>query len=172
MLYVGKVLIYFPFLLVFLLFSCAPASGVKGEMQPYVWNGGRVIFVSPTGNDKNSGLSSKEPLRTINRALEIAYPGDTVVLMPGKYYQNFSTVRSGTEDKPITIVGMPGTVIYGKEKEGGRIIEIKHSYITLMHLTVDGHFRNCEKKECYHDKLLYVIGSPKNPLKGIKVIAS
>jgi hypothetical protein len=167
----GKGLLSLAFF-VFSFFSCATASVKENTTSVKVWNGGRVIFVSPDGSDRNSGLSSKEPLRTINVALELANPGDTVVLMPGKYYQNISTVRSGTKDRPITIVGMPGSVIYGDKRKGGRIIQIRHSYITLMHLTVNGQFRDCEDIDCYHDKLLYVKGSPDRLLKGIRVIAS
>jgi len=167
----GKGLLSLAFF-VFFSFGCATASGTGKGLKPSVWNGGHVIFVSPKGSDSNSGYSSLEPLRSINTALERALPGDTIVLMPGSYYENIKTVRSGTKDKPITIVGMPGSVIYGNKKKGGKVIYVRHSYIHFLHLTVDGHFKNCEEKECYHDKLLYVKGYPDSLLKGIKVIAS
>ncbi|QQM68049.1 right-handed parallel beta-helix repeat-containing protein [Actinomyces weissii] len=46
--------------------------------------GGRVIHVSPTGDDTASG-SSAAPLATVHRALDLAVDGDTVRLAAGTY---------------------------------------------------------------------------------------
>ncbi len=46
------------------------------------------IYVSPEGDDGNSGLSAEEPFRTINQAIRLIYPGDgelTIHLGEGIY---------------------------------------------------------------------------------------
>jgi len=155
------------------LTSCSGAQSLgKFNLPPVsIYNGGRVIFVSPEGSDDNSGLSSKAPLKHIQKALEMAQPGDTVVLLPGEYRENIKTVRSGTWEKPITILGSPGAVIYGSDKPRGKVIEVRHSHIQLLHLNVNGHFLNCQGKECYHDKLIYVHGEPGELLEGVRILS-
>jgi len=131
--------------------------------------GGRVIFVKPDGSDRNSGLSSEFPLKSIQKALNKAFAGDTVILLPGKYYENIKSVRDGEEGKPITIIGMPGSVIHGNLSPKGKVLHITHSYIKLYNLKVDGQFKNCNRFECYHDKLIYVEGTPEKPVKGVEI---
>ncbi len=135
--------------------------------------GGKVIFVSPIeGNDKNGGLNYMEPLKTIKEALKRALPGDTVVLLPGEYRENIVTFRDGTKENPITLVGMPGSIIYGDDRYGGRVITIKHSYVNIFHVNINGQFMRCEKPECYHDKLIYVEGSPEKYVEGVRIVSS
>jgi len=153
------------------LASCSGAT-YSAETAPKIYNGGKVYFVSPEGSDKNSGLSAEKPLKHIKEALEKAQPGDTVILLPGVYREKVKTVRDGLPGKPITVIGAPEAVIVGNNKPGGRVIEVKNSYINLLHIKVNGKFLNCEKRECYHDKLIYVHGAPKKPLKGIKILAA
>ena len=63
---------------------------------------GADIFVSPTGNDANSGALD-EPFATIARALSSSQPGDTVNLRAGTYREVVAPVRSGTAESPIII---------------------------------------------------------------------
>jgi hypothetical protein len=69
------------------------------------------IWLSPSGNDNNSGLSKKDPLRTPHAAALLArnYAGKEPVniICRGGYYFLNSTLKlteqdSGTPDKPIT----------------------------------------------------------------------
>ncbi|WP_457678129.1 DUF1565 domain-containing protein [Thermovibrio sp.] len=156
------------------LFSCAVrGEDVKTSLPPlHVYNGGKVIFVSPKGSDLNSGLSPSSPLKHIQTALEVAQPGDTIVLLPGKYRENVHTVRSGKKGKPITIVGTPGSIIYGNNRPKGKVIYVRHSYIHLLQLTINGDFKGCTQENCYHDKLIYVKGSPEHLLKGIRIVSN
>ena len=50
---------------------------------------------------------------TIAQALDVAGPGDTVVLSDGVYSDPILTVRSGDEGSPITITGGTGAIISG-----------------------------------------------------------
>jgi hypothetical protein len=63
---------------------------------------GKAIYVSPTGNNQNSGSSSSSALATIAAASARAAPGDTVYLMPGTYSEAITPVNSGTASQPIT----------------------------------------------------------------------
>lgn len=65
---------------------------------------GNIYYVSPGGNDGNSGTSAADPWKTFNRAWIDIYPGDTLVLMDGTYYQSLNpNKRNGQPGNPITI---------------------------------------------------------------------
>lgn len=66
------------------------------------------IFVSTAGSDQATGELAT-PLRTIQRAFELARAGDTIVLRDG-VYREVVTLRgkSGTEGAPITLVAYRG----------------------------------------------------------------
>ncbi|MHC5725365.1 MAG: right-handed parallel beta-helix repeat-containing protein, partial [Nostoc sp.] len=44
-----------------------------------------TYYVSGTGNDRNSGLTTSSAFRTIQRAADLTDPGDTVLIMNGVY---------------------------------------------------------------------------------------
>ncbi len=70
----------------------------------------RELHVDPSlGDDKNGG--SAKPLKTINRAIRIAEPGDVIHLKPAVYYEyaGFHDKR-GEPDKPITLDGHGATL--------------------------------------------------------------
>ena len=155
-------------ILAFSLLFSSTASGVP------IYNGGKVYFVyKKKGDDGNDGLSVKRPLKTVQEALNRAMPGDTVVILPGTYYEDLVTVRDGKPDAPITVVGMPGAKIKGKREPGGKVIFVRNSYVTFEGLYLDGHYSKCnDSEDCYKDKLFYVMGSPERHLKGVKLINS
>src|SRR4030066_2396040 len=68
---------------------------------------GATYYVSPTGNDANSGLIGA-PFRSIQKAATIVNPGDTVIVKDGTYTDTdgddriVRLQRSGTSDKWIT----------------------------------------------------------------------
>jgi hypothetical protein len=95
---------------------------------------GAVLYVSPTGSDTAAGT----PFRTIQRALDVARPGTTIVLAPGDYREALVTRVAGTADAPITITGPGGrdrAVLHGV---GGPVVSIDHSFYALDGFTVDG----------------------------------
>ena len=104
-------------------------------------------YVSPSGNDSNSG-SLTSPFRSINRAIGAAQqPGDTVIIRKGTY-QLFRTVvpnASGKPGSPITIKS------YRNEKvilDGANLPEEKSifglaaSYIVIEGLELKGAPKN------------------------------
>jgi len=67
---------------------------------------GKSIYVSPEGDDSNSGLSEGAPLKGIAYALTLSAPGDEVRLLPGTYEGKvFIEDIHGSPENPITIMG-------------------------------------------------------------------
>ena len=106
----------------------------------------------------SSGASPSQPFRSIQHALQLAQPGDTIHLAPGHYYQDVFTVRDGAPGKPITVVGTANAVVHGLTSH--RIFQVHHDYISLIGFTIDGLRRNAEPNRmgAFREKLLYVIG--------------
>ena len=48
------------------------------------------------------------PAADVQKALDAAAPGDTIVLSPGVYYQNLVMSRGGTPGKPVTLRAAKG----------------------------------------------------------------
>lgn len=117
---------------------------------------GTNYYVSSNGEDGNSGISSDSPWRTIQKAVDIAQPGDVTNLSEGEYFQDVVTRRDGTAAAPIVITGPQTAVIRG----GGnaRVVEVNHDYISLVGFTVDGLHGPADSKSGYRDKLLYILG--------------
>ena len=57
-----------------------------------------TFYVSPTGNDTNSGTSLTQAWRTIAKANASLNPGDTVLISAGSYKDQIRPARSGTSD--------------------------------------------------------------------------
>ena len=60
-----------------------------------------ALHVDPKGDDQAAGSEAK-PFRTIQRAADLAQPGDTVLVAPGIYRERIAPPRGGQEGKPIT----------------------------------------------------------------------
>ena len=66
----------------------------------------KTIFVSPEGSDSNDGKTQKNSLQSINSAIEKAEPGDTVLLLPGRYRELINIKeKNGLPDKAVYIIG-------------------------------------------------------------------
>ena len=80
-----------------------------------------VLHVATAGSDSSEG-SPDRPLRTIDRAAELAQPGDTVVVHEGVYREWVRPRRGGLSDRRrITYEAAPGehVVITGSERVTG-----------------------------------------------------
>lgn len=78
-----------------------------------------------------------ETFESVQRAIDDAMPGDTVRVPPGVYREKVTTVRSGTSEEPIRIVGPESAVLYGDRDRYG-VLRINHSHVHLLGLTVEG----------------------------------
>ena len=112
--------------------------------------GATQYFVSPSGSDLNSGLSSDSPLKKISAALRKADPGDDVLLMPGVFLgKTFIYDIHGEPEHAITITSLSSdsshfAVIdggaqpaYNMDKYGFYLERV--SWLTFRNLK----FRNC-----------------------------
>jgi hypothetical protein len=77
----------------------------------YVVNGARA-----NASDENRG-SEAAPLKTINRAAQLAQPGDIVLVHEGVYRERVAPARGGTKGQPIVYTTAPRekVVIKGSE---------------------------------------------------------
>jgi len=101
-------------LLAGLLLPAAPASAETAGAAA-------IYYVSPEGNDANSGASEAAPFRTIQRCAEAAQPGDTCLIASGTYRETVTPANSGTADKPIVFRAAPGAtvIVSGSEPVSG-----------------------------------------------------
>ncbi len=139
-----------------------------------------AIFVAPAGNDESPGTETK-PLRSLQKALDVAQPGGVIRLAPG-VYEPSQTRRSGLADAPIVITGMEvgrdagtrfRTVIRGPRV----VLQINHSHYRVQGLTIDGQpgidhdrfpsdlsqsksFKDSVKELASNSKLVYVGYAP------------
>ncbi|MFI7215888.1 sigma-70 family RNA polymerase sigma factor [Micromonospora maritima] len=104
--------------------------------------GGRYLYVSGTGDDRNNGRSRADSLRTLRRAADLTEPGDTVLVDDGEYadarQSSVVTIeRSGTPKKWITWAAYPGArpVVRASQWQG---IWVRASYVTVSGFTVTG----------------------------------
>src|SRR3989338_6783492 len=125
-------------------------------------------YISPSGNDANTGTSADNPFLSIQKALDLAQPGDTVNLAPGIYHQDIVTRRNGAATTPITLTGTVYAVVKGAGN--ARIFEVNHDYIPLQQFTIDGLFGNTNSPSGYRDKLLYLQGKEtRKGVEGVKI---
>ncbi|HEY5137952.1 MAG TPA: DUF1565 domain-containing protein [Methylococcales bacterium] len=79
-----------------------------------------AIYVETNGNDANSGRSGASALRTIQRAVDIAQPGDTILVGPGTY-QN-KNIWTGDYVADITKAGRADAWITIRSRENHKAV--------------------------------------------------
>lgn len=88
------------------LLTCVAVSASAGE-----------VHVAKNGDDANEG-SLEKPLLTIQRAADLAQPGDTITVHEGIYRERVSPPRGGTSDEQrITYQAAPGEKVTIKGSE-------------------------------------------------------
>src|SRR4051794_38978540 len=96
-------------------------SGVRPPSLEEVMRMSTVLHVAITGSDASEGTPDR-PLRTIDRAAELAQAGDTVIVHEGVYREWVRPRRGGSSDRRrITYEAAPGehVVITGSEQVTG-----------------------------------------------------
>jgi len=95
----------------------APISSSRPSIAPT--RATSELFVSPAGDDANSGAQSA-PLRTLSRAAQLATPGVKVRVADGTYGGKLVTSASGTKDARIAYVAENkwGAKIVGDGEKG------------------------------------------------------
>lgn len=115
--------------------GCAPAPTPAAASTYYVCNDASC----PDASNANSGKQEKRPWRTIGRVNEQALrPGDVVLLKGGDTFRERELLpsSSGSQGRPIVFSSYGhGHAILTR----GIWIPPHRSWLTLEHLTVDGH---------------------------------
>ncbi|MEV1146259.1 right-handed parallel beta-helix repeat-containing protein [Micromonospora sp. NPDC049799] len=100
--------------------------------------------MAPSGDDSNSGLTQKQPFRTLQRAADQTRPGDTVLIADGRYSAPgrpnvLGITRSGEPDRWITYAAAPNArpVIEGGEGNW-QIVHVRAAYIRVVGLSAVG----------------------------------
>jgi predicted outer membrane repeat protein len=90
----------------------------------------KIIYVAKNGNDKNNGLTTKKPKKTIQNAINTARSGDTIQIAKGTYKENLK-IR-----KNITLNGnnQKDTIIDGQGYCCAIIL--KGIVVTISHFTL------------------------------------
>jgi len=66
-----------------------------------------TYYVSPSGNDSNPGTLFL-PFKTIQKGVNVAQPGDIVLVRAGTYYETVTIKESGMSHSKITVKNYPG----------------------------------------------------------------
>lgn len=119
------------------LFNVKPGRTTRVSLR----NGGTSetdCFVSPNGADSNFG-SEAAPWRTLQRAAEVAGPGDTVIIADGDYPGGIRITQPGTSTQPVIFrAANPGGPIIRGDQTGSKdaVILIGAHWTVLEGLTV------------------------------------
>jgi hypothetical protein len=123
-----------------------------------------ILYVSPSGSDANA-CTQAAPCRTVQRGLDLAQPGTTIQLAPGRYLQNLVTKRHGRVDAPITIKGPSDAVLTGSD--GSRGFQIHHDYHVVHGVTLDG----ARPNGTFVGRLIYVVPiDPAGYVTGVRIL--
>eukprot|EP00904_Undaria_pinnatifida_P005826 jgi/Undpi1/2373/HiC_scaffold_13.g05756.m3 len=100
---------------------------------------------------------------SLTEALEKAGAGDTISLADGLYREPIVTMHAGEEGNPLVIKGTREAVISAFSGDrllmwDQKVVDIRHSWITLEGFTINGHLNGLDKEEDYVDKCIFVEG--------------
>jgi len=125
-----------------------------------------TIHVRPDGDDDHPGTEQR-PMGTVQGALNVVEPGQTVHLGPGEYGGLVATVTPGEPDAPITVTGSRDAVLRPSPSVDERHwnpIVVQHSHYRLTGVTIDGlHTPEApERVDSYVDRLVKVSPEPES----------
>lgn len=103
-----------------------------------------TYWVSTTGSDVAAGTEAA-PFATLQKGIDVAVSGDTVVLMSGLYIVSAATVideRTNTDEAPLTIVGQPKAILQTSgagipTSPYGLLAVTNSSFVVIRNITVE-----------------------------------
>lgn len=120
---------------------------------------GTAYYVSGAGSDSNNGRTPETAFRTLQKAADLANPGDTVYAMNGDYANTrqdsgvLTIARPGIGGAPVSYRNYPGhkpRIVVGANNWKG--IEIRASYITVEGFEIAGNAANIGYQYAYSQK--------------------
>jgi hypothetical protein len=139
------------FLLCGMVFVCLLIGLMQSARAATNW------YVTPTGAGNRNGQSWQNAFASVQKALDVVQPGETIYLGDGDYYEAVVTKRRGAANAPITITGSAQAVLRG-DPNNAHVLEINHDYYVLDGWTINGYDGKGNSMANYRDKLLYVQG--------------
>jgi hypothetical protein len=137
--------------------------GVLAGMAGNTWAATYVVDqAAPGATDTNPGTEEK-PFKTVQHAADHAKPGDTVLVMPGKYDEQVKVRAGGAEGKLVAFVARPrhSATVGGFDLVASYVC-IEGFEITAEHpaTAVQLHASHCEILDNYiHDMMVGVNGT-------------
>jgi hypothetical protein len=154
-----------PAALAFLMLAMSGCSATSSPHQKVAASGPASPAGSPQaastaapgcGGAGSTGVSTAAQLA---QALASARPGETIVLAPGVYHDDFVAATSGTAGAPITLCGGRGAVLEGQTISQGYVLHLnKASWWRLEGFSVEGGQKGVVTDGVTHDVIdgLYV----------------
>jgi len=93
---------------------------------------GRILYVSPSGNDANSGISAGAAFRTAAKALSVVRPGQTIVFGAGNYPPLVISGKNGVNEAPITIRAARNAIFSSGRFDAGASVSIRDSSNVIL----------------------------------------
>ncbi|GEP49169.1 hypothetical protein MSA03_26770 [Microbacterium saccharophilum] len=119
-----------------------PTAGGEASASPRP-SSTPTIAATPAPSSPAASAECPSPTPTVtsadalHSALEMAQPGDVIVLAPGTYEGNFVATASGTASSPITLCGPKDAVLQGGGVKDGYIVHLDGAeYWHLIGFTV------------------------------------
>jgi hypothetical protein len=108
--------------------GCAPPPSILEGFTPK-----RTLYLSPTGDDKNDGLTPATAWRSLAHVNELM-PGDQVDIAAGTYACGGTITVQGTAEAPIWIRSAdgPGKAVFDCQQKAGFLI------VSSQYLAIDG----------------------------------
>lgn len=101
------------------------------DPSPEIEPGTNIIHVDDKAEVRGEGTVD-QPFLTLGEALELAQPGDVVLIGRGVYRERVRSVRAGTPDRPIRIIGEDGARLESDGRD--HLVRITHDHIWLENL--------------------------------------
>lgn len=116
---------------------------------------GQTYYVAPQGNDMNPGLTLDAPFGTIEKAISIVNPGDTIELRGGEYRpiaDGYFVARGGAEGARIKIKAHNGEKVFINAfgKQYGILIDVTAPYWIVEGLEIGGGDAYALKIDSHH----------------------
>ncbi|WP_268033660.1 T9SS type A sorting domain-containing protein [Algoriphagus sp. PAP.12] len=120
-----------------------------------------IKYAAPNGNDTNTGNSPENPI-SLNYAFSLGSPlnpGDSLILLDGRYDGNFIFEKSGTIEKPIYILPQnsgEAKINPGINRTNGSAITVNGSNVWLIGIHISSTTE--EKREDLGNSVVYETG--------------
>lgn len=89
------------------MWCCEPDEPVE-KLFPVTY----YVSIEHGSNERGCHLYPSLAKKTISAGVKCLRSGDTLIILPGTYYDNVSSIPSGNKDYPTTIQGTEGVVWY------------------------------------------------------------